>query len=105
VVVATPVAVSVVVVAPTLEVLVADVGARCLPLPLAVCPGHPSPTHGQGVSPCGPSRVSRPPCSLVLLRSGLPGLPSLARGVGSGNSGAVLQHHGPDSAGWYRVDR
>jgi hypothetical protein len=52
-----------------------------------------------------PSRVSRPPCSLVLLRSGLPGLPSLARGVGSGNSGAVLQHHGPDSAGWYRVDR
>jgi hypothetical protein len=73
-----------------LGALVGAVGARPLRLQsllplllLEVRLGHPSPTHGQGVSRCGPSKVreegltlhsSRLPCSLVHLCTRRPGL-------------------------------
>jgi hypothetical protein len=89
-----------------------------LPFP-EVRPGRPSPTRGQGVSPCGPTRVregglvprtSRRPWSRVLPPTRQPGLHLLCparrgRGVGSGYPGAVLRHCGADAARRHRVDR
>ena len=87
------------------------------PLPLEVRPGHPSATHGQGASRCGRSRVqegassSAPAgghvhrrCSPLRACSAQPAA-DLAWGVGTGSSGAVLQHHGTDAADQHRVDR
>jgi hypothetical protein len=85
---------------------------------LEVRPGRPSPTRGQGISPCGPTRVregglvprtSWQPWSRVLPPTRRPGLHLLraarrGRG-GSGCPSAVLQHCGADAARRHRVDR
>jgi hypothetical protein len=84
-----------------------------------VRPGQPSPTRGQGVSPCGPTRVregglvprtSQRPWSRVLPPTRRHGLhlhhpARRGRGVGSDCTGAVLQHCGADAARRHRVDR
>jgi hypothetical protein len=108
--------------------LVGVVGARrhqlrllLLPLPLEVRPDHPSAIHGQVASRCGHFRVrgARPQlqpaaiftsaallfCAVLdstrLAQSAF----DLAWGVGLRRDGAVLQHHGADTAGQHQVDR